>query len=163
MSGTHTPIHTHAHCSYTQMCARWTNSWRLCVACRLPKPVKRRIKALKKLQNDVIQLESQFYKEVHVLECKYATQYASLFDKVSSLQLHSFFRVETGYNYLRSIWILETERVQYVGFRVTGKRFLFVLLLFESYIFNVHHTFFVLWYRCTCRLLVLKWLVWLNS
>ena len=68
--------------------------------------MKRRIKALKKLQNDVIQLESQFYKEVHVLECKYATQYASLFDKVSSLhlQLHAFFslffffRVETWYN-----------------------------------------------------------------
>ena len=90
-SGTHAPIHTHTYCSCTQMCACWRNYWRLCVACRLPKPVKRRIKALKKLQNDVIQLESQFYKEVHVLECKYATQYASLFDKVSSLQLHSFF------------------------------------------------------------------------
>ncbi|KAK7098440.1 nucleosome assembly protein 1-like 1-A isoform X1 [Littorina saxatilis] len=47
----------------------------------LPKPVKRRIKALKKLQNDVINLEAQFYKEVHVLECKYAAQYAPLFDK----------------------------------------------------------------------------------
>lgn len=47
----------------------------------LPKPVKRRIKALKKLQNEVINLESQFYKEVHVLECKYAEQYAPLFVK----------------------------------------------------------------------------------
>jgi len=47
----------------------------------LPKPVKRRIKALKKLQNEVINLEAQFYKEVHVLECKYAAQYAPLFDK----------------------------------------------------------------------------------
>lgn len=47
----------------------------------LPKPVKRRIKALKKLQNDGIQLESDFYKEVHVLECKYAQQYNSLFEK----------------------------------------------------------------------------------
>ena len=99
-----THIHTHTHCSCTQTCACWRNYW-LCVVCRLPKPVKRRIKALKKLQNDVIQLESQFYKEVHVLECKYATQYASLFDKVSSLQLHTlfspfffFFRVETWYD-----------------------------------------------------------------
>merc|ERR1712154_13492 len=47
----------------------------------LPKPVKRRIKALKKLQNEVINLEALFYKEVHELECKYAAQYAPLFDK----------------------------------------------------------------------------------
>ncbi|KAL8568172.1 hypothetical protein ACOMHN_027695 [Nucella lapillus] len=47
----------------------------------LPKVVKRRIKALKKLQNDAIQLESQFYREVHALECKYAAQYGPLFEK----------------------------------------------------------------------------------
>jgi len=47
----------------------------------LPKPVKRRIKALKKIQNDVIQLESQFYKEVHILECKYAAKYTSFYDE----------------------------------------------------------------------------------
>jgi len=47
----------------------------------LPKPVKRRIKALKKLQNEVISLESNFYQEVHELECKYALQYAPLFEK----------------------------------------------------------------------------------
>ncbi|XP_055957820.1 nucleosome assembly protein 1-like 1 isoform X3 [Patella vulgata] len=48
---------------------------------RLPKVVKRRLKALKKLQFDVIKLESEFYKEVHDLECKYASKYVSMFDK----------------------------------------------------------------------------------
>lgn len=38
---------------------------------------------MKKLQNEGIKLESEFYREVHALECKYAAQYASLFDKVS--------------------------------------------------------------------------------
>ncbi|XP_071100076.1 nucleosome assembly protein 1-like 1-A isoform X2 [Haliotis cracherodii] len=47
----------------------------------LPKVVKRRLKALKKLQFDVVKLESEFYKEVHSLECKYASKYVSLFDK----------------------------------------------------------------------------------
>ncbi|XP_025086632.1 nucleosome assembly protein 1-like 1 isoform X3 [Pomacea canaliculata] len=47
----------------------------------LPKVVKRRLKAMKKLQNEGIKLESEFYREVHALECKYAAQYASLFDK----------------------------------------------------------------------------------
>ncbi|ESO97619.1 hypothetical protein LOTGIDRAFT_103941, partial [Lottia gigantea] len=47
----------------------------------LPKVVKRRLKALKKLQFDVIKLESEFYKEVHDLECKYASKYVSMFDK----------------------------------------------------------------------------------
>ncbi|XP_076450592.1 nucleosome assembly protein 1-like 1 isoform X3 [Babylonia areolata] len=47
----------------------------------LPKVVKRRIKALKKLQNEAIQLEAQFYREVHTLECKYAAQYGPLFEK----------------------------------------------------------------------------------
>jgi len=47
----------------------------------LPKVVKRRIKALKKLQNEMITIESKFYEEVHELECKYAAQYAPLYEK----------------------------------------------------------------------------------
>jgi nucleosome assembly protein 1-like 1 len=47
----------------------------------LPKVVKRRIKALKKLQFEMINIESKFYEEVHELECKYASKYAPLFDK----------------------------------------------------------------------------------
>ena len=49
----------------------------------LPKVVKRRLKALKKLQFDMIKIEAEFYKEVHELECRYATKYAPLFDRVS--------------------------------------------------------------------------------
>lgn len=44
----------------------------------LPKVVKRRLKALKKLQFEMIKIESKFYEEVHELECKYATQYMPL-------------------------------------------------------------------------------------
>lgn len=48
----------------------------------LPKEVKRRIKALKKLQNEVINIEAEFYKEVNALELKYAPKYSQLFEKV---------------------------------------------------------------------------------
>lgn len=32
----------------------------------------------------MIKIESKFYEEVHELECKYAAQYAPLFDRVST-------------------------------------------------------------------------------
>lgn len=47
----------------------------------LPKSVKRRIKALKKVQFEATKIEADFYKEVHELECKYAAKYAPLFEK----------------------------------------------------------------------------------
>jgi len=47
----------------------------------LPKEVKRRIKALKKLQNEIINIEAEFYKEVNQLELKYAPKYTALFEK----------------------------------------------------------------------------------
>ena len=49
----------------------------------LPKPVKRRIKALKKLQLETTKIEANFFQEVHALECKYAKLYQPLYDKVS--------------------------------------------------------------------------------
>ena len=51
----------------------------------LPKSVKRRIKALKKLQFDSSKIEGDFYKEVHELECKYAAKYTPLFEKRSKV------------------------------------------------------------------------------
>lgn len=47
----------------------------------LPKEVQRRIKALKKLQNEIINVEADFYKEVNLLELKYASKYTELFEK----------------------------------------------------------------------------------
>jgi len=47
----------------------------------LPKEVKRRIKALKKLQNEIINVEAEFYKEVNTIELKYASKYTALFEK----------------------------------------------------------------------------------
>ncbi|XP_076368600.1 nucleosome assembly protein 1-like 1 isoform X2 [Tachypleus tridentatus] len=47
----------------------------------LPKSVKRRIKALKKLQLECTRLEAKFYEEVHTLEYKYADLYMPFFEK----------------------------------------------------------------------------------
>ncbi|XP_045176303.2 nucleosome assembly protein 1-like 1 isoform X3 [Mercenaria mercenaria] len=51
----------------------------------LPKVVKRRIKALKKLQFEATKIEAEFYREVHRLECEYAAKYSPLFDKRSTV------------------------------------------------------------------------------
>lgn len=47
----------------------------------LPKSVKRRIKALKKLQLDYTNIEAKFFQEVHALECKYNKLYTPLYEK----------------------------------------------------------------------------------
>lgn len=47
----------------------------------LPKVVKRRLKALKRLQAEVNKVESKFYEEVHELEQKYAAQYEPFFHR----------------------------------------------------------------------------------
>lgn len=47
----------------------------------LPKSVKRRIKALKKLQLEYTNIEAKFFQEVHALECKYNKLYTPLYEK----------------------------------------------------------------------------------
>ncbi|XP_010863524.1 nucleosome assembly protein 1-like 4a isoform X1 [Esox lucius] len=47
----------------------------------LPKAVKRRVHALKRLQEQCAHIEAKFYEEVHELERKYAALYQPLFDK----------------------------------------------------------------------------------
>jgi len=47
----------------------------------LPASVKRRIKALKKIQLETTMLEAKFYEEVHLLECKYHKLYTPLYEK----------------------------------------------------------------------------------
>jgi len=51
------------------------------MALNLHPVVKRRIKALKRLQKKCLDIESKFYEEVHALECKYASQYDPLYEK----------------------------------------------------------------------------------
>lgn len=50
----------------------------------LPKVVKRRVHALKRLQVQSASIEAKFYEEVHELERKYAALYQPLFEKVRS-------------------------------------------------------------------------------
>lgn len=47
----------------------------------LPKSVKRRIKALKKIQFETTKVEAEFYEELHTLECKFAEKYAPFYTK----------------------------------------------------------------------------------
>ncbi|KAM9301843.1 nucleosome assembly protein 1-like 4 [Gastrophryne carolinensis] len=51
----------------------------------LPKAVKRRINALKQLQEKCAHIEAKFYEEVHELERKYAALYEPLFSKRSTI------------------------------------------------------------------------------
>lgn len=51
----------------------------------LPPAVKRRIKALKKLQLDANNVEANFFKEVHALECKYHLLYTPLYEKRNTI------------------------------------------------------------------------------
>merc|ERR1712045_107950 len=51
----------------------------------LPAPVKRRLKALKKIQLESTKIEAKFYEEVHKLECKYHEMYLPLYEKRSKV------------------------------------------------------------------------------
>ena len=57
------------------------------LTCSLPKVVKRRIKALKRLQAEANRVESRFYEEVHALECAYAAKYEPFLQKVRTLNI----------------------------------------------------------------------------
>jgi len=51
----------------------------------LPAPVRRRVKALKKLQFERVTLESKFYEELHQLEAKYAPKFAPLDERRANI------------------------------------------------------------------------------
>lgn len=51
----------------------------------LPPAVKRRIKALKRLQLEATNIEAKFFKEVHDLECKYHRLYVPLYEKRTTI------------------------------------------------------------------------------
>merc|ERR1719211_670871 len=51
----------------------------------LPAPVKRRLKALKKIQLESTKIEAKFYEEVHRLECKYHEIYRPLYEQRSKI------------------------------------------------------------------------------
>lgn len=48
----------------------------------LPPNVRRRVRALRSLQKEFVDIEAKFYGEVHALECKYEKLYKPLFEKV---------------------------------------------------------------------------------
>lgn len=56
----------------------------------IPPEVQRRIKALKKIQVEITQIESQFFREMHELEVKYAPMYTSHFEKRKNIVLGTY-------------------------------------------------------------------------
>ncbi|CAL8129535.1 unnamed protein product [Orchesella dallaii] len=56
----------------------------------IPAEVERRIKALKKIQVDITQIESQFFSEMHDLEVKYAPMYTQFFEKRREIVLGKY-------------------------------------------------------------------------
>lgn len=51
----------------------------------LPAPVKRRLKALKKLQMERLKVESKFYEELHNLEAKYSAKFAPIDERRANI------------------------------------------------------------------------------
>jgi len=47
----------------------------------LPKPVQRRLRALKNLQKETFEVETKFFEELHELEAKYEQMFAPMFEK----------------------------------------------------------------------------------
>lgn len=48
----------------------------------MPAEVVRRVNALRNLQVDHHKIESNFFEEVHALECRYLAKYQQLYEKV---------------------------------------------------------------------------------
>jgi len=56
----------------------------------LPPSVRRRVNALKKLQLDAVNIESEFYRKVHDLECDYAEKFLPLTEKRKKIVTGSY-------------------------------------------------------------------------
>lgn len=65
-----------------EMLAALTNRIHVETMASLPPNVRRRIRALRTLQKEFVDIEAKFYSEVHALECKYEKLYKPLFEKV---------------------------------------------------------------------------------
>ncbi|XP_063831890.1 nucleosome assembly protein 1-like 1 isoform X1 [Ostrinia nubilalis] len=64
-----------------EMLAAITNRIHAEAMASLPPNVRRRVRALRTLQKEFVDIEAKFYSEVHALECKYEKLYKPLFEK----------------------------------------------------------------------------------
>lgn len=67
------------------MLAAITNRLHAEALASLPPNVRRRIRGLRTIQKEFVDIEAKFYSEVHALECKYEKLYKPLFEKVRYL------------------------------------------------------------------------------
>lgn len=77
-----------------EMLAAITNRIHVEAMASLPPNVRRRIRALRTLQKEFVDIEAKFYSEVHALECKYEKLYKPLFEKVCSTKIFHFIIVQ---------------------------------------------------------------------
>ena len=70
----------------------------------LPAVVQKRIKALKNIQLEITNVESEFFKEVHALECKYQSSYEPLFEKRATITKGDYEPTEE-----ESTWTLDDD------------------------------------------------------
>ena len=52
------------------------------INCRLPAEVKRRLKALKKIQYDIFNVEAEFYQRVREVEYEFQSKYEKYYEMV---------------------------------------------------------------------------------
>ncbi|XP_026751725.2 nucleosome assembly protein 1-like 1 isoform X1 [Galleria mellonella] len=73
-----------------EMLAAITNRIHVEALASLPPNVRRRIRALRTLQKEFVDIEAKFYSEVHALECKYEKLYKPLFEKRAQIVSGSY-------------------------------------------------------------------------
>lgn len=76
------------------MLAALTNRIHAEAMASLPPNVRRRVRALRTLQKEFVDIEAKFYSEVHALECKYENLYKPLFEKVRATFFKLYVKAE---------------------------------------------------------------------
>ncbi|XP_063537900.1 nucleosome assembly protein 1-like 1 isoform X1 [Cydia strobilella] len=89
-----------------EMLAAITNRIHAEAIASLPPNVRRRVRALRALQKEFVDVESKFYSEVHQLECKYEKLYKPLFEKRAQIVNGTY---EPNDNECLNPWRDETE------------------------------------------------------
>ncbi len=83
----------------------------------LPAPVKRRLKALKKIQFEATKIEAKFYEEIHALEVKYHQMYTPLYEKRATITKGQCYYV-TFLLKMRLVWDIVLDFGQKSCFRL---------------------------------------------
>lgn len=70
----------------------------------MPEPIKKRVRSLKVMQSEQMDIEAKFFEEVHAIECKYHKLYMPLYEKRSKIISGNYEPTEE-----ESLWPADTE------------------------------------------------------